>query len=186
MTRPHKLLLGVCGGIAAYKAADLASAAQKRGYAVRVVMTQGATKFITPLTFEALTGHPVMTSPFTTSPSPASSSSIEHIEWAKWADVACIAPLTASTLGRLACGLADNALSTVFMALPPGVHTVLCPAMNTAMWLHPVVQRNRQWINDLGRYSWVEPVSKRLACGDVGVGGLPDVTCILDALDRVE
>jgi phosphopantothenoylcysteine synthetase/decarboxylase len=105
------------------------------------------------------------------------------VAWAKWADVAVAAPLTANTLARLACGLADEALSTVFLALPARVPVILCPAMNTAMWEHPVVQRNRRWLDELGRYRWVEPVDKRLACGDVGVGGLAEPADVLAAVD---
>ncbi len=179
--RPH-LLLGVSGGIAAYKAADLTSLAIKAGYDVRVVMTRGAVRFIGPLTFEALTDHPVMTTALATGASADGTSAIEHISWAKWADVTCVAPLTASTMGKLACGIADDALTTVWMALRDGVPCLLAPAMNTAMWDHPVVQRNRRWIDELGRYSWVEPVSKRLACGDVGVGGLASPADILTAV----
>lgn len=184
-TQAHNLLIGVCGGIAAYKAADLASRAQKLGFQVRVVMTPSATRFIGPLTFNGLTGHPVLTDPFAMSGGPDPASSIEHIAWAKWAHLAVIAPLTASTLGRLACGLADDALTTVFMALPAGVPTLLCPAMNTAMWEHPVVQRNRGWLDALGRYHWLDPIEKRLACGDVGVGALAEVDDILDRLQAL-
>lgn len=177
------VLLGVTGGIAAYKAADLTSQCRKRGFSVRVVMTRGATEFVGPLTFEALSDHPVMTRALTTGLSVDGASAIEHISWARWADVAVIAPLTASTLGKLACGIADDALTTVLMALPLQTPVLLCPAMNTAMWEHPVVQRNRRWLDELGRYRWVEPVSKRLACGDVGVGALANVSDILAAIE---
>ncbi len=179
---PRHLLLGVCGGIAAYKAADLCSQAVKAGFHVRVVMTPSATRFVGPLTFEALTGHPVMVDALATGHGSDGVSAIEHIAWAKWAHVACVAPLTASTLGKLACGLADDALSTVWMALPDGVPSLLCPAMNTAMWDNPVVRRNVRWLDELGRYTWVDPTSKRLACGDVGVGGLAEVPDILEAI----
>ena len=110
-------------------------------------------------------------------------SSIEHISWAKWAEVACIAPLTASTLGRLACGIAGDALTTVWMALPQDVPNLLCPAMNTEMWNHPVVQRNLRWLEEMGRYRIVAPTEKRLACGDVGVGGLAEVPDILSVIN---
>lgn len=176
------LLLGVSGGIAAYKAADLASKAIGHGWSVRVVMTASATRFVGPLTFEGLVGHPVMTDALATGASPDGAGAIEHVAWAKWADVAVVAPLTASTLGRLACGLADDALSTVWMAIPEGVPCLLCPAMNTAMWDHPVVRRNRAWIDALGRYTWVDPVSKRLACGDIGTGALAEVPDIVAAI----
>src|SRR6476619_6261045 len=129
-----RVLLGVTGGIAAYKAADLTSQLVKRGDHVRVVMTAAATRFVGPVTFEALSGHPVMTDVFASAVDPHGASSIEHITWAKWAEVAVVAPMTASTLARLACGLADDALSTVWMALPADVPCLLAPAMNTAMW----------------------------------------------------
>lgn len=176
-----RVLLGVTGGIAAYKAADLTSSLVKRGDEVRVVMTPSATRFVGPATFEALSGHAVMTDVFGT----GADGAIEHVAWAKWAELAVVAPMTASTLGRLACGLADDALTTVWMALPEGVPCLLCPAMNTAMWQHPVVRRNLRWLEELGRYRLVAPSEKRLACGDVGPGGLAEVPDILAAIDAI-
>lgn len=178
------VIVGVSGGIAAYKAADLTSQLMKRGDAVRVVMTSNATRFVGALTFEALTGHPVLLDALATGRGAGDASSVEHIEWAKWADLTVVAPLTASTLGRLAVGIADDALTTVWMALPAGVPCLLCPAMNTAMWDHPVVRRNLGWVGDLERYTVVAPSHKRLACGDVGVGGLAEITDILAEIDR--
>ena len=176
------VLLGVSGGIAAYKSADLTSQLVKAGASVRVVMTPSATQFVGPLTFEALSGHPVMVDTFAVGGSADGASAIEHISWAKWADVALIAPATASTLGKLANGIADNALLTVWLALPPSVPQLLCPAMNTMMWDHPSVQANMQTLNEHGLYRVVDPVSKRLACGDVGVGGLAEVADIVTAV----
>jgi phosphopantothenoylcysteine synthetase/decarboxylase len=177
------LLLGVTGGIAAYKSVDLVSRANKVGLSVRVIMTPAGTEFVTPLTFEAISGNPVLTTLFTTGgqsgPSP-----IEHIAWAKWADVACIAPLTASTIGKLACGIADNLLTTIWMALPAHVPNLICPAMNTAMWENPIVQRNLSWLDETGRFTVVPPVHKRLACGDEGVGGMADPADILSAIQE--
>ena len=170
------LLLGVSGGIAAYKAADLCSAALKAGFQVRVVMTANATRFVGPATFEGLTGHAVMTDTF------HGDDGMAHIDWPKWADVLCVAPATANLLGKLACGLADDALSTTLMAVRRGTPVVLAPAMNTEMWFNPVLQRNLGWLHALGRYTVVEPVDKRLACGDVGVGGLADTETILAAI----
>lgn len=177
------VLLGVSGGIAAYKAIELVSLLMKADHRVRVIMTPGAQRFVTPLTFEAMSGHPVMTDTFTGSGGSEDPGAIEHINWAKWADVAIIAPATASTLAKLACGLADDALSTVWMALPPNIPCLIAPAMNTQMWDHPVVQRNLRWIDELGRYEVIPPVSKRLACGDIGVGGLADVQTLFEAID---
>lgn len=177
------LLLGVTGGIAAYKACELVSLAVKAGHSVRVVMTPNATRFVGPLTFEALSGSPVLLDTFVGAPIAGSLSAIDHIDWAKWADVALVAPLSANTLGKLACGLADDALSTVLMAIPARTPVVLAPAMNTAMWDHPVVRRNLRWIAELQRYQLVDPVSKRLACGDVGPGGLADPADLLAAAE---
>lgn len=177
------ILLGVTGGIAAYKAAELCSLSIKRGHSVRVIMTQGATQFVGPLTFEGLTGEPVMTTTWAIGAGSDGVSAIEHISWAKWANVACIAPLTANTLAKLACGIADDALTTVWMALPVSTPSILCPAMNTQMWEQPVTKRNRGWIDALGRHHWVDPVAKRLACGDVGVGGLAAPEDILQAIE---
>jgi len=178
------LLLGVTGGIAAYKACELTSLAIKAGFSVRVLMTASATRFVGEATFEGLSGHLVMTDTF----AGGGAGGIDHIEWAKWADVAAVMPLTANTLGKLACGLADDALSTVLMALPRGKPCVLAPAMNTEMWMHPVVQRNLGWLAELGRYTIVEPVEKRLACGDFGAGAVAapeDVLAAIQAVNRI-
>ena len=109
---------------------------------------------------------------------------MEHIDWAKWADIACIAPLTASTLGKMACGIADNGLTTMWLALPQGVPQLLCPAMNTNMWENPIVQRNLEWLTQTGRYHVVPPAQKRLACGDVGYGALAEVSDIMAAIQQ--
>lgn len=178
-----RLLLGVSGGIAAYKAADLVSRLRARDWEVRVVMTPSATRFVTPLTFEALTNQPVMTDALASGHA-SGPAAVEHIAWAKWAEVAAVAPLSANTLARLACGLADEALSTVFLALPAATPVVLAPAMNTAMWNNPITQRNVRWLEEVPRFRFVDPVVKRLACGDVGVGGLADNQEIVDAIAR--
>lgn len=171
-----RLLLGVTGGIAAYKACELVSLAVKGGHSVRVVMTANATRFVGPITFEGLSGHPVLLDTF--------EGGMAHIDWAKWADVACVAPATANILGKLACGLADDVLSTVLMALPEGRPVVLAPAMNTEMWKQAVVKRNLRWLDELGRYAVVPPAAKRLACGDVGPGGMADPAEVLAACER--
>ncbi|MCB9779101.1 MAG: hypothetical protein H6742_11105 [Alphaproteobacteria bacterium] len=170
------LLIGVTGGIAAYKACELTSLALKAGHDVRVMMTRRATDFVGPLTFAALSGHPVLTDD--------SEQALDHIQWAKWADVTCLAPLTASTLGRLACGICDDVLTTTVMALPEGRPVVLGPAMNTEMWFAPVVQRNLRWLDELGGFHVVPPVDKRLACGDLGPGGLAEPADLLAACER--
>lgn len=174
-----KILLGVTGGIAAYKACELVSLAIKAGHEVRVCMTPNAERFVGSVSLEALSGQPVLTDTF----QGAGSGSIDHIEWAKWADVVCVAPLTANVLGKLACGIADDGLTTVLMAIPRTTPVLLAPAMNTEMWLHPVVQRNLSWLDDLGRYLVVQPVDKRLACGDHGPGGLAEPQDLLAAIE---
>ncbi|MSP56477.1 MAG: phosphopantothenoylcysteine decarboxylase [Myxococcales bacterium] len=171
---PGRLLLGVTGGIAAYKACELVSLAMKVGWQVEVIMTANATRFVGPLTFAGLTGRPVHLGTF--------DDAMAHIQLAKWADVALIAPLSANVLGKLACGLADDLLTTTILALPRGKRCVLAPAMNTEMWRSPVVQRNIRWIDELGGYDWVQPTEKRLACGDFGVGALAEPTDILTAV----
>ena len=175
-----RLLLGVSGGIAAYKSCELLRLAQKAGWEVRVILSANAARFVTPLTFEALSGHPVMTDTF----EGGRDGSIDHIAWAKWASAACLAPATAHSLARLACGLADDALSTVWMALPPEVPSVLAPAMNTQMWRQPVLQRNLRWIRELDRHVLVDPVEKELACGDYGVGGMAEPQQILARIQQ--
>lgn len=179
---PPRLLLGVTGGIAAYKAADLASKAVGAGFEVRVMMTRSATRFIGPLTFEALTGHPVFVDVLETGADPDGASAVRHISWARWPDVVCLAPLTQSTLARLAIGLSDDALLTVVHALRPEVPVLLAPAMNTQMWEHPTTRRNLAWLRETGRYTFVDPVAKRLACGEVGDGALAEVPDLLAAI----
>ncbi len=179
-----RVLLGVSGGIAAYKACDLVSQLVKRGHSVRVLMTTNATRFVTPLTFEALSGSGVMTDTFSgASGQVEATSAIDHIAWAKWPEVAMVAPASANTLARLALGLADDALSTVLLALPARVPLLLAPAMNTEMWNHPATRRNLRWIEELGRARVVPPAEKRLACGDVGPGALAEVTDLLAAIE---
>lgn len=177
-----RLLVGVTGGIAAYKAADLCSKAMKAGYEVRVMMTPSATRFVGPLTFEGLTGQPVFVDVLGTGADTEGSSAVRHISWARWPDVVCLAPVTLTTLSKLAVGIADNALLTVVHALEPEIPVLVAPAMNTQMWNHPTNQRNLRWIEETGRYRIVAPSSKRLACGEVGVGGLAEVPDLMAAI----
>jgi len=168
-----QLLVCVTGGIAAYKACEICSLAIKAGHSVRVAMTNNAKRFVGPLTFEGLTGHAVMTESF--------SDAMAHIHWAKWADVVLVAPLTANSLSKLALGFADDAVSTLTLAVPVTTPIIVAPAMNTHMWDNPVVQRNLKWLVDLERFTVIEPVNKRLACGDHGVGALAQPEALLTA-----
>lgn len=161
------IILGVTGGIAAYKSLELLRLLKKGGAHVRVMMTQNATRFVGPLSFEALSGSPVCTSLF----EKTDDASIRHIEWAESADAVIIAPATANIIGKLAHGLADDALSTFMMAVTCPV--MICPSMNTNMYLSQAVQRNLSILNGDG-YLLVEPDSGSLACGTVGPGRLPE------------
>lgn len=178
-----RVLLGVTGGIAAYKAADLTSRLVKVGHEMHVVMTEAATRFVGSITFEALCGHPVMVDLWEAGGSVDGATSVRHISWAKWADVAVLAPLSASTLGKLYAGIADNALTTVWLALPADVPQVLCPAMNTRMWEHAATQRNVAWLEENTNAQVVSPVVKRLAEGEVGMGAMAEPADILAAIE---
>jgi len=157
------VLLGISGGIAAYKSAYIASGLKKEGFGVDVVMTGAAAKFVAPLTFETLTNNPVAVDMF----DDKRSWEVEHIALAKKADAAILAPATANTIAKLACGIADNMLTTVFLALECPV--VIAPAMNTAMYDNIATRVNLQILKDRGFYI-MEPGEGALACGDSGKG----------------
>lgn len=167
MLKGKTVLLGVTGGIAAYKAAALASALVKQHAAVEVVMTANATQFITPLTFEQLTGRRVMVDTFDRN----FSHNVEHIALADRTDLVIIAPATANVCAKLAHGLADDMLTTSVLACR--CPKLIAPAMNTNMFENPVTQDN---LDILRKYGWdvIEPASGRLACGAVGKGKLPE------------
>ena len=167
MLKGKTILLGVTGGIAAYKAAALASALVKQHATVEVVMTANATKFITPLTFEQLTGRRTMVDTFDRN----FSHQVEHISLATRTDLVMIAPATANVCAKLAHGLADDMLTTTVLACK--CHKLIAPAMNTNMYENPVTQDN---LKILRGYGWevIEPASGRLACGAVGKGKMPE------------
>lgn len=167
MLKGKTVLLGVTGGIAAYKAAALASALVKQHAAVEVVMTRNATQFVTPLTFEQLTGRRTMVDTFDRN----FSHQVEHISLAERTDLVIIAPATANVCAKLAHGLADDMLTTTVLACR--CPKLIAPAMNTNMYENPVTQDN---LEILRRYGWdvIEPASGRLACGAVGKGKMPE------------
>jgi phosphopantothenoylcysteine decarboxylase/phosphopantothenate--cysteine ligase len=174
------IALGVGGGIAAYKAAELARALMTRGFTVNVVMTRAAEEFIRPLTFAALTGRKVITNLFSAaSAEDTLSSAIEHIRVAQENDVLVVAPATADLLAKFAHGLADDFLSTTYLAFTGPV--VLAPAMNTNMWNHPATQANLKILRDRGHHI-VDPDDGALACGMVGPGRLAEPEEIADAV----
>lgn len=170
------VVLGVCGGIAAYKAAQLTSNLIKKGYDVEVIMTKNATEFIAPLTFEALTKHNVMVSTF----DKVADRSVKHISIAQRCDVFAVVPASANVIAKLAHGIADDMLTTTFLAA--SCPKIICPAMNTGMYENVITQRNIGTLKELGM-EIVEPQSGRLACGDSGKGRLCDLSLIEDAIE---
>ena len=175
--------LGVGGGIAAYKAAELARALMERGFSVQVVMTRSAEEFVRPLTFAALTGRKVITNLFSASSAEDTlSSAIEHIRVAQENQILVIAPATADLLAKLAHGLADDFLTTTYLAFTGPV--VLAPAMNTNMWNHPATQENLRVLRSRGHVI-VEPDDGILACGMVGPGRLAEPEIIAQAVAGV-
>lgn len=173
-----KIILGVCGGIAAYKAAELLREFQRRGATVQVVMTANAERFITPLTFAALSGSQVMTSLWqSASTDDDQSFDIEHIQVTQDADVLVVAPATANMLAKMAQGFADDTLSAT--ALAATIPIVVAPAMNRHMWDHPATQANLEVLRQRG-VQVVAPESGELACGMVGAGRLADPSVIAD------
>jgi phosphopantothenoylcysteine decarboxylase/phosphopantothenate--cysteine ligase len=180
MARPLEaktVVVGVCGGIAGYKAAELVRELVKAGASVRVMMTAAAREFITPLTLQTLSGHPVATNTFDLT----QESQIGHIRLADDADVVVIAPATANIIGKLAAGIADDVVTTVLLATRAPL--VLAPAMNVNMWENPVVQGNLDRLRDRGARV-VEPAEGFLACGWEGKGRLPDAPALLAEIER--
>ena len=171
------VLLGVSGGIAAYKAADLASKLTGTGAVVRTIMTESACKLITPATFEAVTGQPVYTSLWTG----PEDFKIGHIQSADWADAVVVAPATANIIGKVASGICDDLLSTTLCACW-NKPVLLAPAMNSNMWANPMTQRNMSILTDQLKFNTIGPESDRLACGTEGIGRMAEPADILEAL----
>ena len=176
MLSGRKVILGVTGGIAAYKAPIVVRELQKSGAEVRVVMTESACQFITPLTLQAISGAPVGTDLF----DPKYEEQIGHIELARWADVLLIAPATANVIGKIANGIADDLLTTLLLATEAKL--VVAPSMNTKMLENPIVQANLGRIGELLGALIVAPDSGDLACKEVGPGRMPDAPVLRDAV----
>ena len=172
------ILLGVTGGIAAYKSASLASLLVKAGAEVRVIMTENAKNFITPITFETLTGHKCITDTFDRN----FEFSVEHVSLAQKADAIMIAPATANVIAKLAHGLADDMLTTTVLASK--APKIIAPAMNTGMYENPVTQDNLALLQKYGM-EVVTPASGRLACGDVGAGKMPEPETLIEYIYKV-
>jgi phosphopantothenoylcysteine decarboxylase len=174
----REILLGVSGGVAAYKAADLCSKLMQAGAKVTAVMTPAATNFIGPTTFEALTGRPVYRDMF----APQEHHIGEHIGLARRADLYVIAPATANVIGKLAAGLADDLVCT--LALSVTCPIVVAPAMNNEMWSKPPVQRNVQQLRDDG-LTIVGPGEGWLSCGNIGPGRMAEPQIILEQIAQI-
>lgn len=168
-----RILLGVTGGIAAYKAAEIVRRLREQGAEVRVVMTDAAKEFITPLTLQAVSGHIVANSMF----DPQAEAGMGHIELAKWADLVLVAPATANVISRLTTGMGDELLTTLCLASPAPL--AIAPAMNMQMYLHAATQNNLKVLAERGVHIWGPGVGSQ-ACGDVGPGRM------LDPMDIVE
>ncbi|EYE89272.1 phosphopantothenoylcysteine decarboxylase [Fervidicella metallireducens AeB] len=172
------VVLGVTGGIAAYKALDIVSKLKKKNINVHVIMTDSATKFVTPLSFQSLSQNYVVVDMF----AEPKHWEIQHISLAERADLFVVAPASANIIGKIANGIADDMLSTTVMATKAPV--LIAPAMNTNMYENPIVQRNIKLLKDLG-YNFIEPDEGRLACGSVGKGKLADTDKIVDMIDML-
>ena len=170
-----EVLLGITGGIAAYKSAAIVSRLTQRGIGVTVVMTKSATKLVAPQTFEALSGKPVRYSLFSSKMGHA------HIELARAADLFCIAPATANILAKAANGIADDLVSTLILSFDKPI--IFAPAMNTVMWNKPSVQRNVKQLHDDGMF-FIGPESGHLSCGENGCGRMSEPEVIVEEIVR--
>jgi phosphopantothenoylcysteine decarboxylase/phosphopantothenate--cysteine ligase len=177
---PGRVLLIVTGGIAAYKACDVVRELRHGGETVQVILTREAAQFVTPMTFEALSGRRV----FTEILPGVTAGEIDHIRLGREADVVGVVPATANFIAKMHAGLADDLASATLLALPRTVPLLLAPAMNREMWSHPVTQRNLRELKELlaPRLHVLEPVEKELACGEFGPGGLPEPAAVAAAL----
>lgn len=179
MLQDKKILLGVTGGIAVYKAVDLVSRLRKAGADVRVIMTENATKFVSPMLFREISNHPVAVTLWDENPEFYP----EHIKLAEWADILVIAPATANICAKLANGLADDMLSTTALAVPFNKPVMICPAMNCDMYVNEVTQKNLVSLIHRENYCIVEPEEGMLACGSLGKGRLPEPVTLVENID---
>lgn len=173
-----RILLGVTGSIAAYKAVELARMFVKAGHEVKTVMTPAATKFVTPLTFMTLTRNPVGVDEFAL---PAEWKP-GHISLAEWAEIAVIAPASANTLAKIRYGLADNYLTSVLLATKASI--LVAPAMNTGMWDNPITQENLKILGERGVII-VDPDEGELACGTCGKGRMPEPKTVFESVEKL-
>lgn len=176
----RNVLLGVTGGIAAYKAADLASKLTGAGAVVRTIMTDCACRLVTPATFEAVTGQPVYTSLWQGS----EEFKIGHVNLADWAHCVVVAPATANLIAKAASGVCDDLLSTT-LCVCWDKKILLAPAMNSRMWANPIVQRNLDILKQNLKFGTIGPDTGRLACGTEAIGRMAEPSAILDAIAQM-
>jgi len=173
-----KILLGVTSGIAIYKSCELVRLFTKAGHEVKVCMSPSACEFIKPYLFERLSGNKVFVEMFEATVR----HDVEHISLAVWADAAVLAPATMSTIGKLANGIADNLLTTVFAAIPPATPVFIAPAMNSNMWTNPANLRNIAYLKTWSNVRMIGPDEGSLACGTEGLGRMSEPEAIFSAV----
>jgi phosphopantothenoylcysteine decarboxylase/phosphopantothenate--cysteine ligase len=178
MLKDKKIVVGISGGIAAYKSAELVRAFIKKGAFVKVIMTKNATEFITPLTMQTLSGNPVFIDMY----SLIKDFEMAHISLAEYADIFVVAPATANVIGKIASGIADDLLTTTIMATKSPV--LICPAMNTNMYMNPIVKENVAKLASNG-YCFVEPGYGELACKTEGTGRLAELSHIIEEVESI-
>jgi len=180
MPKKKNILIGITGGIAAYKTCELVRLLVKGGYEVKVVMTQAAAQFVTPLTFQTLSRNPVYVGMFDL----AKEENIRHISLADWADLAVVAPASANTLSKIAHGICDNLLTGIICALPPKTKVIFAPAMNENMWNNPLFQENIKILKHIKNYKLLDVGKGELACGITGCGRMSEPKDIFAAIIR--
>ena len=178
MNKSKTIVMGICGGIAAYKCCEITRSLIKKGHQVHCILTDSGSKFITPLTLQTLSGNPVHTKMF----EPIQENKIEHISLADRADLILIAPATANIIAKVVHGICDDLLSTTICASKAKVS--FAPSMNVNMWNNPITQKNIRSLVDL-EYGFIEPEEGMLACGYEGKGRLASLKTILDHIDKV-
>ncbi|MBN1622194.1 MAG: phosphopantothenoylcysteine decarboxylase [Endomicrobiales bacterium] len=175
--KKREILLGVCGGIAAYKVPELIRMLDAMNADVKCILTKNGSKFVTPLTLQTISGNKVYEGMFN-----SHDFDVEHISLAKQADLLVIVPATADVISRLACGRAEDLLSSVALSTKSPI--LVCPSMNENMWLHPATKKNVDILNEYG-YKFVFPEKGKLACGDEGMGRLADLNKIVDEIKKI-
>ncbi|MCF7886879.1 MAG: hypothetical protein K9L71_00505 [Candidatus Omnitrophica bacterium] len=178
--KKKNILVGVCGGIAAYKVCQLVRILTKNGYSVKVMMTPAATEFVRPLVFKELTKNPVYLDMFS-----YRGENTPHIKLSDWADLAVAAPLSANTLSKIASGICDNLLTAVICAFDQKKLVLFVPSMNEKMWNNPIIKKNLSRLNKIRNYTILEPKEGGLACGAKGVGRMPEPEEIYQKIEAI-